>query len=127
MTAFGKRLDGPGGRRAAKREPVLLNAGLMTLRTSRIVTLLDISASGARMRVDLPLSLGQSIWLRVRPIDIFGTISWIDGNQCGILFDEPLDDAVTQSLQGRGKVVFMAGLSDDELLGAEDWQAGLMR
>ena len=127
MTDFGKRRDGPGGRRAAAREPVLLNAALLTLRASRTVTLLDVSRTGARMRVKQPLCLGQQIWLKVNPADIFGTIVWMKGHDCGLLFDAPLSPDEAASLQARGKVVFCAGLTEDEQLGAEDWQYGLMR
>ena len=127
MRGFGKRLDGPGGRRAAARQPVLLNAGLMTLQDSRVVTLIDVSKTGAKMRSAVALSLGQSIWLKIRPTDIFGTIAWIDGDHAGVAFDEPLTDANVRSLQARGRIVVVAGLSLDQQLGAEDWQAGLMR
>ena len=61
MRDFGKRLDGPGGRRVAAREPVLLNAALLTLRASRPVTLVDVSKTGARLRVREALLRGQQI------------------------------------------------------------------
>lgn len=127
MGDFGKRLDGPGGRRAAPREPVLLNAALLTVQSSRSVTLLDVSRTGARMRVKEPLSLGQQIWLKVVPADIFGTVVWMDGDECGLLFDASLTAAEAATLQARGKVVFHSGLTEEEQLGAEDWQSGLMR
>lgn len=127
MTDFGKRLDGPGGRRAAPREPVLLNAALLTLRTSRPVTLVDVSKTGARLRVREPLTRGQQIWLKVNRSDLFGTVVWVDGEECGVLFDASLADAEVASLQARGKVVMILGLSSDEQLGAEDWQSGFMR
>jgi len=127
MTDFGKRLDGPGGRRTAAREPVLLSAALLTLQSSRPVTLVDVSKTGARIRIREPLTRGQQIWLKVNPADLFGTVMWIDGEECGIVFDEPLDDSDVASLQARGKVVIILGLTADEQLGAEDWQSGLMR
>ncbi len=127
MRDFGRRLDGPGGRRAARREPVLLNAALLTLRASRPVTLVDVSKTGARLRVREPLSRGQQIWLKINPSDFFGTVVWVDGEECGVLFDDPLADAEVASLQARGKVIIIVGLSNDEQLGAEDWQSGLMR
>jgi len=127
MGDFGKRLDGPGGRREAPREPVLLNAALLTLQASRPVTLVDVSKTGARLRGKESLSRGQQIWLKINPSDIFGTVVWVDGEECGILFDEPLADVDVASLQARGKVIIVLGLSVDEQLGAEDWQSGLMR
>jgi len=127
MIDFGKRLDGPGGRRVAAREPVLLNAALLSLQASRPVTLVDVSKTGARLRTTEPLSRGQQIWLKVNPADLFGSVVWIDGEECGILFDEPLDDCDIASLHVRGKVTINLGLSPEEQLGAEDWQSGFMR
>ena len=127
MRDFGKRLDGPGGRREAPREPVLLNAALLTVQASRPVTLVDVSKTGARIRVRERLAKGQQIWLKIDPSDIFGVVVWVDGEECGILFDEPLDNDDVASLQARGKVIVILGLSPEEQLGAEDWQAGLMR
>lgn len=127
MLDFGKRRDGPGGRRAAPREPVLLSAAMLTLQSSRPVTLVDVSKTGARMRVNEPLVRGQQIWLKVNPTDIFGTIVWVDGDQFGILFDEPLADPELAKLQARGKVVLVLGLSPEEQLGAEDWESGFSR
>lgn len=127
MHDFGKRTDGPGGRRSAPRETVLLNAALLTLSASRTVILLDVSRTGARARADLPLTVGQEVWLKVNPVDIFGTVTWINGQECGILFDIPLDDGEVGRLQARGKVIFIAGLTPEEQFCADDWQGGLMR
>ena len=127
MTDFGKRLDGPGGRRAKPRAPVLLNAALHTVHASRTVTLLDVSMTGARVRVKQSLRLNQQVWLKINPTDIFGTVVWVEGDQCGILFDEPLTEFEAAGFQARGKIVICAGLSADEQLGAEDWHSGLLR
>lgn len=127
MTEFGKRLDGPGGRRAVPREPVLLNAALLTLSASDTVTLLDVSKTGARIRIKEAPFLRQHVWLKINPADIFGIIIWVEGDECGMLFDSPLADDEVVSLQARGRVIFCAGLSAEEQLGAEDWQSGLMR
>lgn len=127
MTTFGKRQDGPGGRRAVPREPVLLNGALMTVGTSTTVTMLDVSQTGARIRIKEPPFLRQNVWLKINPADIFGTIIWIDGDECGLLFDTPLTDDEVAGLQARGRVIFCAGLSAEEQLGAEDWQSGMMR
>lgn len=127
MTEFGKRMDGPGGRRAAPREAVLLNAALMTLSVSRTVILLDVSTTGARATASLPLFVGQQVWLKVNPVDIFGRVAWTNGSECGILFDFPLDDDEIVRIQARGKVIFIAGLSKEEQFCADDWQGSLMR
>lgn len=127
MTSFGKRLDGPGGHRSAPRKPVLLRAALHTLTSSRSATLFDVSRSGARMSLPVPLASGQQLWLTIPPSEIFATVVWVEGDHCGIHFDEPLGDDELAALQARGKVMMIHGLTPDEQLGAEDWQTNLAR
>jgi len=50
MTAFGKRLDGPGGRRHSARAPVLMSAAMHAVGTSQTVSLVDVSRTGAKLR-----------------------------------------------------------------------------
>jgi hypothetical protein len=126
-TDFGKRMDGPGGRRAATRKPVLLRAALHTLEHSRGATLYDVSATGAQMNMPVPLKLGQEVWLSIPPSELFAKVVRIEGETCGIVFDEPLDAEAVASFQARGKVMMVHGLSRDEMLGAEDWQNSLAR
>ena len=125
MTQFGKRLDGPGGRRRAERAPVLMAAAMHTVGASRTVSLLDVSSFGARVRTCLPLEPGQEIWLKIPPNEVFGRVRWIDGDLCGIAFDEPLGRAEAARLQARGKVVIMPRLSLEEQLAIEDWKEGM--
>jgi hypothetical protein len=127
MGNFGKRMDGPGGRRVAPREQVLLSAAMLTLSSSRTVTLLDVSTTGARMKTSEELFLGQEVWLKINPSDIFGTVAWTEGDQCGILFDDPITEDTVAGIEGRGRVVMIAGLSQDEQFCAEDWQYGMLR
>src|SRR5687767_15963234 len=111
MTSFGKRLDGPGGHRTSAREPVLLRAALHQLSSSRDVTLFDVSATGARMSMPEPRRCGQVVWLKVPPSEIFATVMWLGEDDCGIHFDEPLDDSELAMFRTKGKVVMIHGLS----------------
>jgi len=127
MTGFGKRLDGPGGRRRAQREPVLLNAALLALGCSRAVTLVDVSRTGARMTLPEPMRRGQQVWLKLPDTEVFGSVKWIDGDSCGIAFDSPLDDRELALLRAKGRFVLVHGLAPEEQMALEDWKAGLAR
>ena len=127
MSEFGRRLDGPGGRRAAGREPVLLTAAMLAVGASRSVTVLDVSQSGLKIEANVPLKIGQDLWLKVPPYDIFGTVVWIDGKQCGVQLDEPFTEAQAQLLQTTGRIVRMPRLSQDEQLALANWRAGSVR
>jgi len=121
--AFGKRLDVPGGQRKAGRSPVRLSASLQALNCSRPVTLLDVSNTGAKMTMPEPMYRGQEVWLKVSDVQIFGIVRWVRGYNCGIVFDAPLSDRQLAAFQSRGRTVAMDGVSREDQLGAEDWQA----
>ena len=127
MSNFGKRLDGPGGRRTTPRCPVLMSAALHTVGASRSVTVLDVSKTGAQLRSRLPLQLGQEIWLKLVRNDVFGRIAWVDDELCGVEFDTPLGELEAADLQAMGKVVIMPRLSREEQLAAQDWYSNLAR
>ena len=101
MTSFGKRLDGPGGRRSAPRAAVLLSAAMHAVGSSQPATLLDVSKTGARLRTRAPLHEGLHVWIKIPPADAFGTVMWIDGELCGVEFDEPFTDEEAAQLQSR--------------------------
>ena len=119
MTGFGKRLDVPGGQRKAGRSQVRLSASLQALNCSRPVTLLDVSHTGAKMGMPEPMYRGQEVWLKIGDTQLFGTVRWVRGRNCGIAFDAPLTDRELALLQSRGRPVATAGVR----LGADEWQA----
>ena len=127
MTEFGRRTDGPGGRRSETREPVLLSASLLSLRSSRPIILSDVSRTGAQLLVHEPMRAGQEVWIKVPPAEIFGEVVWMDGDRCGITFDEPLSDDELGLLQALGSVTIARDLLPEELLALEDWGNGLAR
>lgn len=124
MAAFGKRLDGPGGRRASERESVLLSAAMLAIGASRTAVVLDVSQTGLRIEVNAPLKVGQEIWLKVFPFDIFGTVAWTDGRICGVKLDEPFTEAESAALHASGKRVWIPRLSKEEQLALDDWRKG---
>ena len=126
MAAFGKRLDGPGGRRRAMRAPILMSAALHTVGASRTVTIIDVSTTGARLRSALPLEAGQHVWLKIPSADVFARVQWTENDVYGVCFDKLLPVAEAASLQARGKVVIMPRLNLEEQLALEDWKAGFV-
>ena len=124
---FGKRMDGPGGRRLAPREPVLLTASLLLMDASRGAILIDISATGAQLRTTHLLEEGQSVWLKLPIADLFGTVMWMEDSMAGLLFDEPLDEQELAMIRDKGRVTPCRHLSPDEQIALDDWNAGLAR
>ena len=127
MAGFGKRLDGPGGRRAASRRPAFTATGIMTVDRSQVGYLLDISATGAKLDGGGGLSVGQSIWLKSGNIDVLAQVVWSRPDICGVQFDTPLSDDEIEQLSQVPEGALFASLSAEEKLGAADWMNGLVR
>jgi hypothetical protein len=127
MVGFGKRMDGPGGRRTATRKPAFRATGIMTVDRSQVGYLLDVSATGAKLDGGGDLSIGQDIWLKTGDIDVLAHVVWSGRNICGVHFDTPLsEEEITQVSQVPQGAMF-ARLSLEEKLGAADWMNGLIR
>jgi hypothetical protein len=126
MGNFGKRLDGPGGRRAAPRSEALKAVGVLATDRSRVGYLLDVSTTGAKLDGGGDLSVGQDIWLKLGKTDIFATVVWTKPDCCGVHFDAPLDDEDVEELSQTQRGAMYARLTPEEKLGAEDWLNGLI-
>ena len=127
MAGFGRRMDGPGGRRQSQRAPVLMSTAMHIVGASRTVSIIDVSKTGARLHCTLPLGQGQQVWLKIPPSDVFARVRWIDGDDYGVRFDEPLSEADAERLQARGKVVLLPRLKLEEQLAIEDLMASSAR
>lgn len=96
---FGKRIDGPGGRRRAERELVLLAAAAHSLEDSRSVLIEDVGPTGARLRSPRFRPGGKQLLIRAGATEVLASVVWSRGDECGILFDEPLDKDTLELLK----------------------------
>lgn len=88
MSSFGKRADGPGGRRSAVRREVAIIGSAMTLSGSRSVFVEDLCATGAKLvGHDLPPP-GEELLLRTDDLAALGRVAWASSDHCGIEFDQ---------------------------------------
>lgn len=125
MSLFGKR-DG-GGRRSAGRSATLLPARLTTTTTSYPAYLLDVSASGARVRgIGLPAN-GEELVFAAERTQAFARICWSDGEERGLLFEERLSPEQLGLLQAEAQSAKLMGLSPDQKLAMQDWEQGMSR
>lgn len=123
MNEFGKRQG--GGRRTAPREETPLFAVFSTVSRSDRALVVDVSATGARLRGDHLPPCGESLELSIERARAFGTVMWSEGRECGIAFDEPMSAAEVLSL--RDRVSALGGLPP-QLKGAlDDWMTGFAR
>jgi len=86
MSSFGKRVDGPGGRRWLQRKRVGIAASVVSCGRSASVLIEDLSLTGARLsgRDLLP---GMMVLLKVGNRQLTGQTAWASGGQSGLRFD----------------------------------------
>ena len=127
MSEFGKRIDGPGGRRIMPRDPVSLPASIITIEHAYPVALLDVSPAGAKLRCEEPMRVGQDVWIRGAPVNTLAEIMWCNDGMCGIRFDAELSDRDYEHLRQLGTWTLVTQLSPDEQQAADDWSNGVAR
>ena len=87
MAGFGKRIDGPGGRRRIKRKTVSIYGFASSVEGSRCILIEDLSLLGARVRGrELP-SPGSEIRLKRGDREIAGRVAWEKGHRRGLVFN----------------------------------------
>jgi len=87
MAKFGKRLDGPGGRRWIRRRKVSIPGSAVSLDGTKSVLIEDLTLAGARLlgrRLPQP---GTQLELKVGERSLFGEVTWAAAERRGVRFD----------------------------------------
>ena len=100
---FGKRVDVPGGRRGAPRQPVSLAASASTISGCQSVIVENVCASGARLRGRGVPAVGKELMVKVGSMHVLGHVAWSDNEECGMAFDPPLDQNDVRTLKQEGR------------------------
>ena len=123
MGTFGK-CEG-GGRRSAARRPTPLIALVTTLHETRSAVVIDVSATGARLRgKNLPPKYAD-LFIHIEGVVTFGSVQWEDGDHRGIFFDEPLAPSDEAFL--RKKASEAQGLPPEIKVALDEWSSGAVR
>jgi hypothetical protein len=86
MASFGKRVDGPAGRRWLKRKRVGIAAFVQSCGRSASVMIEDLSLTGAKLR-GRDLLPGMRVVLKVGDRRLSGAVAWAAKGQSGVRFD----------------------------------------
>jgi hypothetical protein len=125
MRMFGKCKG--GGRRRAAREVLPMAALVNTLEKTWITVLLDVSATGARLRgFDLPAA-GEEIVVKMDCVRAFGIVAWCEHEECGVHFDPPLPVFEVDRLRRDVKVATLTSNATEEQVAIEAWATGRTR
>jgi hypothetical protein len=87
MANFGKRRDGPGGRRWIQRRKVSLPGCALSIHGTRSVLVEDLTLAGARLLGRGLPKPGTEIELRVGERSLFGHVVWDGAERRGVKFD----------------------------------------
>jgi hypothetical protein len=108
---FGRSIG--GGRRHVSRETLPIPATVSSLHETREVSIVDLSASGARLHgLHLPAA-GDPVSIWMEAVRVFGEVAWVRGSACGIAFDPPLPGFEVERLKREVRLaaVHSAGLA----------------
>ena len=87
MASFGKRVDGPGGRRRIRRKPVSIPGSALSMDGSSCIIIEDLCLTGARvLGRDLPVE-GSEILVRSGDRAVLGRVAWAREDRRGIVFN----------------------------------------
>jgi|tagenome__1003787_1003787.scaffolds.fasta_scaffold20989739_2 hypothetical protein len=125
MKSFGKCKG--GGRRRAAREVLPMAALVNTLEKTWITVLLDVSATGARLRgFDLPAA-GEALLVTMDCVRAFGIVAWSEHDECGVQFDPPLPVFEVDRLRREVKVATLTLNVAEEQRAIHAWATGMAR
>lgn len=77
----------PQGNRHGNRLKLGVPAGFVMTHETRRCLLDDISAKGARIRMDKPLEPGRTGYICFHRLRLFCTVKWSRNGECGVRFD----------------------------------------
>jgi len=99
MSSFGKRVDGPDGRRETARQATFVAGSAVALEGSHSIVVENISRNGLKLHGrDLPLT-GKQILVWMEGLDILGSVVWAKFDERGIMFEEPLEPMALTCLE----------------------------
>ena len=87
MASFGKRLDGPGGRRWIRRRKVSIPGATLSIHGTRSVLIEDLTLCGARLLGRNRPAPGTQLELKVGQRSLFAEVVWGGYDRTGIQFD----------------------------------------
>lgn len=96
---FGSKRPPVGERRRSKRNALGISVALHSTTQSRVVCMLDVSQSGARVSgPDLPKP-GKDVLLKIADVELFGSIVRGNDKEAAIAFDRPIPSIDVHRLQ----------------------------
>ena len=85
-------------RRRRKRDALGINVSLYSVTQSRVVLMVDASATGTRISgLHLP-GIGKDIVLQIGDVELFGRVVRLAGEEAAVEFECPISESVLERL-----------------------------
>jgi hypothetical protein len=88
VSSFGKRIDGPYGRRGSVRRPVAVPGSIATIDGSKAVLVQDLSPGGAKLIGRHLPAPGEEVLLRTSELAVLGRVTWAVEDRRGLVFED---------------------------------------
>jgi hypothetical protein len=99
-------------------------AVIATVGKTYFATLMDLSATGAKLSGKSLPALGDELDLKIDRISAFGRVAWKRGGQCGIAFEVPVALADVAILRQKST---LDGFTPELRAALDDWTVGIAR
>ncbi len=99
-------------------------ASVVTMNAYQYLELINISATGAKLRGSPLPDIGKTALFRLQDIQLLCKIMWATDNQCGVRFEELVPLKMVARIREAGTPAAIAMLTPDEKLAADDWLVG---
>jgi hypothetical protein len=111
-------------RRRSDRASVLLAASVVTMSAYQYFELVNLSATGAKLRGPSTPSVGKSALLRLDGFQVLCKVVWVKNDLCGVHFEELIPPRVLAHFRKVGSTAQLGMLTPDEQQAAEEWANG---
>ena len=114
MGRIGERAGGMLNRRRSRRAPVALPASVVTMSAYQYLEVIDLSATGAKLRGSVIPMVGKTALFRLDEFQVLCKVVWANDETCGVRFDEPISPAVLAHFSKAGSTPRLGTLTTDE-------------
>lgn len=80
----------PAQMQRSPRRKVVLKAMLQSMTGTQQVAVRNLSTTGAMIEGTTVPPVGREVILKAGKLDCFCRVVWVEGNRCGLHFDEPI-------------------------------------
>ena len=115
---------GFSNRRRSERASLLLPASVVTMSAYQYFELVNLSATGAKLRGPATPVIGRTALFRLDQFQILCKVVWAKNDLCGVHFDEIIPPRVLAHFRKSGSTAQVGMLTPDEEQAKEEWTHG---